>query len=112
MIAANRVSELPLRAVVKGSTIRPCGNCGKSVWVSPSSQRVLAEDPHAVAYCLIQCFPIKTMEARANPEFEGQEYGVAPGWEEEVREAGLGDNEVTDIKAFLIELNEGGRDEG
>jgi hypothetical protein len=109
LIGASRVRGIPLSSVVAGSRVVPCANCKADLWVSPSSQALLAEDD-VQAMCLFACFRIKTMEMRSSPDGEGMEWGVAPGAEAELQET-LGDQGVVDVRAFLMGLNERERHE-
>lgn len=110
LIGASRVKGIPLSSVVPGSRMVACANCGSDLWVSPSSQALLAEDDVAVM-CLFSCFRIKTMEMRSQPDGEAHQWGIAPGAEDELRDS-LGEQGVIDVKAFLMGLNEEERHEG
>lgn len=72
-IFSMRVADLP---VPYGPAIKaPCDECGEEIWLSPSSQSILAEakqlDLTIHAYCN-QCMPIvQERHNRENPEDPG-----------------------------------------
>ena len=56
VVVSMRVKDAPPEATVAGTVHGVCGRCGEAVWLSPSSQRLLASTrPKPPVWCS-QCF--------------------------------------------------------
>jgi hypothetical protein len=102
VIACTPVKGSPLPGVA-GTRMVQCANCKADVWASPSTQKMLLDNENQ-PYCLMPCSAIKLLELRSQSG-ERIEFRGVDGWEDEGRPY-LGEQGVTDVKAFLMDLNE------